>query len=123
MIFEDSVHIASVILIIVGLFLMIARLHRNFLRISMLNDITNDLERKFKEIFIPVVVEQHDNKFFLYHLDTSQYISSGDTVQELIKNVRDRYPDRLVSIEGGDAELIEVVLSQVLSYEKGVIHD
>jgi len=74
---------------------------------ELLDSIQEDLERRFREMMIPVVLEQHDNKLFMYHKDTWQYLTSGETVTELVESFEERFPDRRASVEDGDDELVE----------------
>jgi len=87
---------------------------------ELIDSIQNDLERRFREMMVPVVLEQHDGKLFMYHKDTYQYLTSGETVGELVETFEERFPDKRASIEDGDDELVERFERDLEDYYGGI---
>ena len=79
-----------------------------------------EMERLYRERVIPVVLEQHNDKLFMYHQETWQYISSGSTVSELIEFFQERFPEKQAHIEDGDDDLIERFQQDLAVYYEGI---
>lgn len=63
---------------------------KNIQKIKMLEDESSQTE---------VVVEQHNNSYFVYNKETHLFLGQGTSVDEAMKIVTDRYPNQVFFYE------------------------
>lgn len=54
--------------------------------------------KKLKETIIPSKIERVDELLFLYNADTNEFIAQGKDFEELNKNAKVRFPDKLFNV-------------------------
>lgn len=70
-----------------------------------------ELIQGFENAIIRVKVEKHDDTFFLYKEKTMEFVCSGRDKEEVEKNFLTRFPDKIISIEDGDENVVESMLN------------
>ena len=63
--------------------------------------------REVEAALLPVIVEQDGDEIFVYAEKDRQFLVQGRTAKELRERFDQRFPDRIVYMAGGEAQLIE----------------
>ena len=50
-----------------------------------------------KKNMIPIIVEKHEDRLFVYSKDKHEFMAQGSTMEELNKALEDRYPGKKFS--------------------------
>jgi len=104
--------------IAVGLFLgaMIVQVYHAWRALQDLADLPPEaietLEKLENETLIILEVESVDNQFLCYNHFTKDFVCTGQNLVEIIKNFKQRYPDKDAAIARGDPAVLAVLKKQ-----------
>ena len=65
-----------------------------------------------------VDVEFEQNIYFLYNSDDGSFVAQGTDLLNLRDNLRQRFPNRTITIVNGNATAMETLKSQLENFEK-----
>lgn len=82
---------------------------------QMTEELFAELTRQFEQSVIRITVEQHDKTIFFYETGSGRFVCKGNSPAEIVAAFSSLYPDRMASIDEGDATLTESILDAVKS--------
>jgi hypothetical protein len=72
--------------------------------------IVKDIEQEY---LIPLTVEGDHNQYFCYNSVTKEFVCQGQSVEEIVKRFKLRYPDKSAAIYDGDETAVRTLQSQL----------
>ena len=66
-----------------------------------------------QEHLIPLTVEGDHNQYFCYNSVTKEFVCQGQSVEEIVKRFKLRYPDKSAAIYDGDETAVRTLQSQL----------
>ena len=86
------------------------QIHREVSRIE--KEVAETLEQLDKETLIILEVEPLNDQFLCYNHFTKDFVCTGQNIVEIIKNFKQRYPDKDAAIARGDPAALAVLKKQ-----------
>jgi hypothetical protein len=80
------------------------RMHRMQQLLKFAEELEEDTE--LPDNYIKIVIEKHDDTFFVYEEDEKTFLAQAKTKEELDKSLRARFPGKLFAVK--EENLIEV---------------
>ena len=81
-----------------------------YLESRQIGQVVRDLEQ---EHLIPLTVEGDHNQYFCYNSVTKEFVCQGQSVEEIVKRFKLRYPDKSAAIYDGDETAVRTLQSQL----------
>jgi hypothetical protein len=66
-----------------------------------------------QEHLIPLTVEGDHNQYFCYNSVTKEFVCQGQSVEEIVRRFKLRYPDKSAAIYDGDETAVRTLQSQL----------
>jgi hypothetical protein len=70
-----------------------------------------------KDTMFGLEVEQHQGVFFCYSAQDRQFVCQGADLEQIRSAFRQRYPDRIAYITGGDPTAVQQLQAQIAQQE------
>lgn len=69
-----------------------------------LRELTESLKEDLK--LLPITVEKHNDRLFVYHKETKEFLAQGSTAEELETALENRYPGQKFACTPEELELL-----------------
>jgi len=79
--------------------------------------LTRMIKTAMKETMFGLEVEQNQGVFFCYSAENKQFVCQGADLEQIRSAFRQRYPDRIAYITGGDPSAVEQLQAQIAQQE------
>jgi len=56
--------------------------------------IEEEAEKEVDDSIIPIIIEKHNDTFFVYKKETNEFMGQGKTKRELEQNLASRFPEK-----------------------------
>lgn len=72
--------------------------YEKYKALKELDEVVNEKLTMLREKIIPSRLEEENGILFLYNRNTNEFLGQGSSFEELEKNMREKYPDKLFNV-------------------------
>lgn len=77
---------------------------------ELLQQIENQEAEESHPSSIPIRIEKHEDRFFVYNSESGKFMAQGDTMDMVTENLLNNYPNKVFTISPENAEEIGIKL-------------
>lgn len=85
--------------------------YKRYQRIKMLATFAQDVLDDLKSKIIDASVEVHNEQFFFYNRDTKEFLLQGKNYEEIVANIKTKYPGKHFNVTEKELDLIKGISS------------
>ena len=86
-------------------------IYKRFQRIKMLATFAQDVLDDLRSKIIDASVEVHNEQFFFYSRDTKEFLLQGKNYEEIVANIKTKYPGKHFNVTEKELDLIKGISS------------
>lgn len=72
--------------------------YESYKALKELDEVVNEKLTMLREKIIPSRLEEENGMLFLYNRNTNEFLGQGSSFEELERNMKEKYPDKLFNV-------------------------